>query len=621
MQPRVQLTILDGALGILPLSFGDIVAVVGPTSDGPVATPAAFARTKDVIANFKSGPAVEAACSLIQLTGKPVVIVRTDASNPSSETPIDLSGFTGTSTPVIDAATDPDDDYEAQIVFTTGGTVGTAGIKYRTSLDGGRTQSAVAALGTATSIVIPTPAGVVRVDLQAPTAPIIALANDLRTQFLAHIAYTTGSVHLHADATSGVGVPVAATTLATAINLLNHIRTGYEAHRVNVGAGGSQVHLAADNVDTITAPVATDADTARALANDLKTKFAAHEANTTAHTIADAVNVVTAASAPAANTGTIVAGDVVTFRTLAAYWNNTDLQAGLDALTNTKQTWNIALIVGPADASSFSAVDAWLVGLEQKNKFKYAIMSTRIPDIGESEATYQAALAGIFGNSASVWIDLCAGACKLTSAVTARSYRRPVAWIDAVRASSVDPRTDLAEVLQGPLPATSITDSNGNPDDHDESLFPGLDDQRFTVLRTFDGRPGVFINNGRIFAPIGSDFIFVQFRRVMNIACTALVGYLELRLSSEVFVNPQTGFITKGQAADLNNGGTQAMANVTLPQKRAAKVQYVVSETDNILSTFTITGEARIVPNGYVKFFSTTIGFNNPALRTSTAVA
>lgn len=621
MQPQVQLTILDGALGILPLSFGDIVAVVGPTSSGPVATPAAFARTKDVISNFGSGPGVEAACLLIQLTGKPVVMVRTAASDPSSETAIDISGFTGTSTPTIDPSTDADDDYEVQIAFTTSGTIGTAGIKYRTSLDGGRTQSAVAALNTATNIVVPTPAGLVQVDFEAPTAPIVALANDLRTEFLAHIAYTTGTVHVHADATSGGGMPVASTNIATAIVLLNHLRTGYEAHRVLVGAGAAQVHIAADNVDTITAAVATDADSARTLANDLKTKFAAHEANTTAHTIADAVNVVTTAAAPAANTGTVNAGDVLSFRTTTAYWNTTDLNGGLTSLTNTKQTWNIALIVGPSNAAAVEAVDAWLISLEVKNKFKYAIMNTRIPDIGESEATYQTALGGIFGEVATVWVDLCAGACKLISAVTARNYRRPVAWIDAVRASGVDPAIDLADVTKGPLPSCAITDANGNPDDHDESLFPGLDDQRFTTLRTFDGLPGVWINNGRIFAPIGSDFIFVQFRRVMNVACTALVGYLVLRLSSEVFVNPKTGFITQAQQQSLNNGGTQAMAAVTLPQKRAAKVAYVVSATDQILSTFTITGEARVTPNGYVKFFSTTIGFNNPALRTSTTLS
>src|SRR6185436_12786441 len=134
-----------------------------------------------------------------------------------------------------------------------------------------------------------------------------------------------------------------------------------------------------------------------------------------------------------------------------------------------------------------------------------------------------------------------------------------------------------------------------------------LDDSRFTTLRTFDGRPGVYINNGRMFCPEGSDFTFVQFRRVMNIACENLVAYLTLRLSSPVKLNPKTGFIREDAAKELENGATQAMGNALMPKQRATSVAYKVSRTDNILSTFTITGEARIVPLGYVKFFSTTI--------------
>jgi hypothetical protein len=616
MQPRVDLTILDGALGIIPPSNGDIVAVVGPTSSGPVATPAAFARGADVRTSFTSGPAVEAACLLIELTGKPVVIVRTTASSPATETTLDEDDWTGTVVPTIASATAADDDYEVYLQIEDGGTLGTDGVTYRTSLDGGRTLSAVAELGTAESITIPTPAGLVKFDFAVVGTDLITLVNDIRTDFLAHIILTAGSVHGAADTSSDDGIGAAVSTVADAITRINQIRTGYEAHRV-LTAG--TVHGAADSTNAITLPAATTAPEAVALANEIKAKYGAHRVLTSGsvHGAADSTNVTAAANADA---GTFVAGDVLTFRTLAATWSTSDLNVSLTALKNTTQTWNIALVVGAASATAVQALDAWLIALEAKNKFKYAICNVRIPDIGETEQEYYDSLATAFASIATVWVDVCAGSCKLLSSVSARQYRRPVAWIDAVRASSVDPGRDLADVTLGPLPSCQLTDANGNPDDHDETVYPGLDDLRFTTLRSFEGRPGVFINNPRILSGVGSDFIFVQFRRVMNIAAAALVSYLEDRLSSEIEVDPETGKITRAQAAELNNGATDRMADQLIPQRRATRVAYVVSLEDNVLSTFTITGEARIVPMGYVKIFRTTISFNNPALRTSSAV-
>jgi hypothetical protein len=38
-----------------------------------------------------------------------------------------------------------------------------------------------------------------------------------------------------------------------------------------------------------------------------------------------------------------------------------------------------------------------------------------------------------------------------------------------------------------------------------------------------------------------------------------------------------------------------------------------------VLSTKTLTGEARILPFGYVEYIETTIGYVNPALRVLTA--
>jgi hypothetical protein len=121
-------------------------------------------------------------------------------------------------------------------------------------------------------------------------ADIVALANEIRTQYIDHIANTGGVWHTAADATNTVALG-ASVDLATAIALLNELRGDYEAHRVLVGGG--PVHTVPDNVNAVVAPVATDAGTALALANDLAAKYDAHRTEIGVHALDDTTNVIT----------------------------------------------------------------------------------------------------------------------------------------------------------------------------------------------------------------------------------------------------------------------------------------------------------------------------------------
>jgi hypothetical protein len=154
--PAVTVNELDGQIGTLPVGTRCLV-VIGDTSTGTANTPASYARTKDVVAGFTSGRAVEAACRFIQLYNKPVIVIKAASSTIASKTAIVTTNVTlgGTSVITAGAAASIDDDYEVYVTFVTGGTIAAAGITYQYSLDGGRTLSAVQALGVATTITIP----------------------------------------------------------------------------------------------------------------------------------------------------------------------------------------------------------------------------------------------------------------------------------------------------------------------------------------------------------------------------------------------------------------------------------------------------------------------------------
>jgi len=89
----------------------------------------------------------------LNVAGRPILALKVAASVAGSYGAI-TSHITGTSV-VTAGATFPLEHYAVQVTIVNAGTVGTAGITYTYSLDGGTTVSAVQALGTATTLAIP----------------------------------------------------------------------------------------------------------------------------------------------------------------------------------------------------------------------------------------------------------------------------------------------------------------------------------------------------------------------------------------------------------------------------------------------------------------------------------
>ena len=57
------------------------------------------------------------------------------------------------------------------------------------------------------------------------------------------------------------------------------------------------------------------------------------------------------------------------------------------------------------------------------------------------------------------------------------------------------------------------------------------------------------------------------------------------------------------------------MRSVLRTKTKASDVDFELSRTDNLLSTKTLTGQARITPLAYPKQINVDIGFFNPALQ------
>ncbi len=164
------------------------------------------------------------------------------------------------------------------------------------------------------------------------------------------------------------------------------------------------------------------------------------------------------------------------------------------------------------------------------------------------------------------------------------------------------------------LIGAAIKDANGNPDEHDETVNPGLDDLGFACLRTWDGA-GVYVNRPRLICPVGSDFQLMPHRRVINLGHAALRSYFKRRLNQPILVDRNTGFILESEAREMELGAMAAMSALLRAKPKCSGVLFSLSRTDNVLSTKTINGQGRIIPLAYPEFFNLDVGFYNPALQ------
>ncbi|HEX8795455.1 MAG TPA: DUF2586 family protein [Polyangiaceae bacterium] len=310
--------------------------------------------------------------------------------------------------------------------------------------------------------------------------------------------------------------------------------------------------------------------------------------------------------------GTLVAGDTFTFTTTRPKMNNSDLVTALEALRVSRLPWDAVLIDADWSSTLGSTLDSWLAGLEGVGKFKYGYMNTRHKNLpvpsAESEATFATAMGTLTGSSASIRYNLGTDAGDLPSPITGLVHPRPVSLGAITRAGQFAVGVDPAYVANGPIPGFQICDDNSNPKWHDEALYPGLDDLRLTTFRSFNDEQGTYLDNARVFSPNGSDYVYDQHARCMNVACTIAYSLLTKELSRGVqkqAPDPTTGkiYILETEAAAI-----EALVNPNLEQQLKGQVVAValeLSRTDDLSSNAgaQVNAEVQVEALAYIKGF------------------
>jgi len=306
--------------------------------------------------------------------------------------------------------------------------------------------------------------------------------------------------------------------------------------------------------------------------------------------------------------GTFVVADTYSFNATQPLYAGSDLTTTMAAILADPREWNFLFAVGPPASESAAAT---LVGTldtimsSAETSFRFAFALVEIPK--DTDANIIAALA----NTTSKRVMGCAGTEMLVSTVNGLVRERSSAYVAAARIAAVPIHEDLGRVRTGPvLGVSSLV--------RDERATPGLDAARLTTLRTIVGQPGYYITNGRMLAPAGSDFTYVQNRRVMDKACkVARDGLME-------YLNDSVRLNADGTIQEIDARAIEAYVNAQLDAElvsagHASSTAVLVDRTHNIASDSTMPVTVRILPLGYAKFITVDIGFTSPALQPKAA--
>lgn len=566
--PEVRLTILDGALGILPPPVDQVHLKVGVCNAGSTNTVQAFSDVSAMRTTLGNGPLVEAvAHALVTPTQgqapRPVYAMRlatTATGAAGSVTATRVASSTGT---VATTGSAPVDSYEVRVrIANTGGRgVGT----FQVSYDGGNTYGAASTIPTggtsadsASGVTLVFDTGTFEAGdvfsfatiepqytaAELATALDAALANSLEWSFV----HVVGVVppEMSAVVSTGTSPPVVT---------LTGTPTGYHDVRIEITTGGSRgtavFKWSSDGGSTYTTGVTTAA-TAVLGTTGLTANFA---------------------------TGTYSTDNIYTSHGGNEFRDRLDVAHTKMAAAEVAFRYAFAIVDGMPTASD--AVHTQAVA---------TFSSTRVGSVPSTV--------------------------RFLSPVSNRKYLRPAAWSVVARIAATEAHTHPGQVDLGPL-VDVLTSTR------DERLTEVLDAQRYGTLKTFIGLTGTYCTRARLFAGAGSDYTQVMNRRVIDKACRIARAGLVRWLNKDLRVNPSTSTVLAGQpgapgtiderdarrieaaVGSLLNDGLVATGN-------ASAVVVQLSRVDNLLSTSTLNAKVRVTPKAYAESIVAEIALSNP---------
>jgi hypothetical protein len=575
---------------LAPSSSPRACVTFGTSSKGPINVPTPFNAGSPTLKNtFGCGPGVKASAYVATKTGADGIFIRL-AKTIAAAFKSAITA-TGTGTSVATVAGTPLARFDVLLVFTVGGTVGTAGASWKISLDGGGTFTAPVALGTATTI---TPSGT-GLTITLGTGTLVA--NDTRSFYTLPASQSVLPLTITRAATSTCVVTETAGLPEDAYHVLFEVLTGG-----TIGVAGITVRYSLDNGETYSAETALGTATTFALLDG---------AEPAGLTLAFAA-------------GTLDVGDVVSFLTTAPTWQASDAIAALAVLRAGNLRWSFLHAVGDLDPGSAGSLGSVMTGWAAKNKFAWLAGSVREWGVrsNEPETAWISRLLASWSSFADTRTAIGAGYTKITCPITGRRNRRSCTWAAVARWISIAPQIDLGEKATGVLSSDITLHEDGLLTEHDAENNSALHDARFVTLRSWPDEPGVWFTSGNLMGP-DSDIQLVAYRRVLNIAEEVFQKAMRETIKSNLAREPSTaklpkvpGNLKEPDCQSITQRVTNALKSQIVTTGMAPGVTFVLNKTpiQTGQGKWRISGKVSI--DGFIYVDSTLgeISFTDPQL-------
>jgi hypothetical protein len=315
--------------------------------------------------------------------------------------------------------------------------------------------------------------------------------------------------------------------------------------------------------------------------------------------------------------GTLVAGDYWSFSTSAPTWDVGGVADAFEALRASPYGlagWGSAHLVGVLASGDVAAVQTELEELEEHFIFSRLITSSRdaaAPTAwggsGETESAWMTSITTAYSAVDADRVCVGAGYYNMPSpyrnaVAGSPSFRRPLAWADAVRRVGVPPQRRGGRVRDGSLTNISV-DAGSDPLDgfiyHDERVNPGLDAARFLAAMTWAKKQGFYVCHENLMAASGSQFTELVIGNVIDIACDIAyeTGLDEI---SDDLRTKDNGTLYETDATILQDAFDLALKTNMTDVAMITRGFTSVSRVANVLSTKKIPVTVTIVPRVYV---------------------
>lgn len=322
-------------------------------------------------------------------------------------------------------------------------------------------------------------------------------------------------------------------------------------------------------------------------------------------------------------TGTYVAAETYSWTSTAPYYSASDFGTAYDQADAAGVAWKsghlLGQVGGATDADKATALGVLIAAAKAKIAASLAAHRIRVlilegPAVTDATAG-DAALAAVTDALDSTSMAVVADFCTLTSAIDGLSYTRSAAWPAVARMRAVGRKIDPAWVALGPLCGASgaLTAIR-----HDEYKREGLNSKRFVTLRTYEGEPGFYLTNFWLFSPPGSDYRYIQMRRVINDAARLARARMLRFVSGGVRTYPGApntpsgkvaGAILEEDALSIEGVVNDLLAREITNKGDAEKVWIEIVRTNALKTDETLKYRCRARLPGYVKFIEGEFGF------------